>query len=444
MNSIKRLVYAAFVIVNFVYSNAYGQETQALVIDNPIAVARQFAEQNQFEQATVILEALIASPDASQQFFYIEANFLLASIMIRQQNFEQAKLLYQNILAVDPGHTAARIELAGIFRREENHELAVFHLELADVSNLPDQLQSRISDYMTWTRRREGWSFRTNFAVMPDTNINSATESDSVRIYGWEFNLSEDAQQTSGIGLRLGGGTSYTKAVGARNFIDFRLDGNYIFYPKNSNFDQGLAIAKAGPRHQFNKNNEVSIYAQTYYQMFGGKSYSNGYGVESSYTTRLNSKQIAQFKLSSYKIDNDFDENRNGHSYTADASFRQYFTERGYLNFFAAIGLNDLSSKALSSLTYNLGAGVYYQFEEGISLYVYPAFSKMDYKELWGAFGVKRKDKRYSLSVNITKRDLQLFGFAPVIGLTVVKNNSNIDLFNHTRFRSELSFTRYF
>ena len=420
------------------------QNINKLVIDEPVDVAKKFIEQNEYHNATVILNVVINSPVSKGKPFYYEAKMLLAIIRISKKDIEGAKSLYQDILAEKPDHIAARIQLAGIFRLEGKHQQAAFHLELTDVGSLPVQVRGRISEYLNWTRKREGWSFRANFSFMPDTNINSATENDTVSLYGFEFDLSEDAQQTSGVGLRLGGGSTYIKALDDNDYLDFNFDGNYTFYPKNSNFDQGLIMFRGGPRHRFDANNEVNVYFQSYLQRFGGNTYTDSFGAEVSYRKRFDLKHVAQTRFMVQKINNHFDENRNGKRYSTELMFRRYFNKLGFLNFSAGYLKDDLKSKALSSNGFNGGLGGYYIFPKGISINLNAQYVLLNYSDIWGVFGIKRKDKRKILSLELTKRDFDIYGFAPVLGISVTENSSNIDLFQYTRLRSMLSFTRYF
>ena len=330
----------SFMLV-FGLSVTHGQETRALVINDPINVAKNYAVVGDYRQASVILEALTSVPGAEKQFYFIEAAMLLAAILIKQEKFDNAKELYQKILVNNPGNTIVRIELAGLYRREGNHTSALFQLELADLSSLPKSVNGRVIEYMQWSRRREGWKFRINFSLMPDTNINSATENETVNIFGRDFDLSDDAQKTSGVGLMSGGGAAYTHSLGPDTFLDAKLDAHYIFYPNNSGFNQGFAMFRLGPRHQITKNNEVSLYFSSSKQTFGGELYSDSYGAESHFQSRLNIKQELQLRVTAQKYKNHFDENRSGARYSGELTFRQYFKERGFLNFYSGMNIDD-------------------------------------------------------------------------------------------------------
>ena len=446
MNLIRYYIFLIFLntIISFSLAQTNQINQNEIIIDDPIGLAKSLISDQKYEQAIVLLETLLGFEGASKQFYFIETSMLLADVWVKTQNFDKSIRIYQNILTIDPGHSAARIELAAIFRLLGRHELALFHLELTDISQLPNQLQKSVMGYIGWYKGREGWSQNIKFAIAPDSNINSATENDAVYLYGMQFDLSDDAQKTSGTGLQLGGGTTYTKSVGKKNFIDLSLSGEFIFYPSNTAFNQGTGILRIGPRHEIDQNKNINLYLQSFIQRFGNRTYSKGIGLETSFRTKIGLQKALQVSFSGLKINNHFDESRNGKRYNIDTSFRYYFKGRGYSNFQLGLINASLESAALSSLDYYIGTGVYYQFSQGISASINSQYLRANYKKNWGAFGKKRLDDRVYLSVDFTKRDIQIFGFAPVLNFTAIKNFSNISLFEYTRFRSNFSFTKYF
>jgi hypothetical protein len=61
-----------------------------------------------------------------------------------------------------------------------------------------------------------------------------------------------------------------------------------------------------------------------------------------------------------------------------------------------------------------------------------------------GLYGVTRRDWHLQASANIYKRDWNVAGFAPSIGVTWTRSYSNISLYHQQRLRAEFGITKAF
>jgi hypothetical protein len=84
------------------------------------------------------------------------------------------------------------------------------------------------------------------------------------------------------------------------------------------------------------------------------------------------------------------------------------------------------------------------EFPAGITGYASsegaPSFSDAEF----AAFGRTRRDLLLKGTIAIIKRDWNFAGFAPVLRYSYSRNSSNIDFYEYTRMRAELTFTRTF
>ena len=94
----------------------------------------------------------------------------------------------------------------------------------------------------------------------------------------------------------------------------------------------------------------------------------------------------------------------------------------------------------------SLRLGVAYQqdFPYGVTAYLEPDVTLTQYDATNVLFGKRRHDTTVSARLALNKRDLQLFGFSPVLSYTFSRDISNIDFFGFVRNQFEIGLTRDF
>ena len=94
-----------------------------------------------------------------------------------------------------------RLELARILYMAREDAAARYHFELVRAADIPEQVANNIERFLYAIRRRRAWSVNFAFGLSPDTNINGGSRNDTITVAGLPFQLSSDAQQTSGVGV---------------------------------------------------------------------------------------------------------------------------------------------------------------------------------------------------------------------------------------------------
>ena len=97
-----------------------------------------------------------------------------------------------------------RLDLALAHFQARQDGRAAYHFRQA--LGAPDLLAAARDNALAFLdeiRRRKTWSVNTAVALAPDNNINAATRARIVELFGLPAELSEDARQTSGVGLSV-------------------------------------------------------------------------------------------------------------------------------------------------------------------------------------------------------------------------------------------------
>lgn len=417
---------------------ASSKKTREITL-TPIAGAKLAVQLGDFAGATNILSQLLREDPSST-----EALFLMGEIDSRQRKFADAIPYYRRILVDNPSVVRVRLDLARALFETEDDDAAEynFHLALAE-GNLPSTVIDNVERYLAIIRSRRHFVYSVNLGVAPDSNINRATASDRVTLFGLPFQLSPQARQQSGIGV--------TGTIAGEYRADLQPDlrvrtGALVYglkYPSNAEFDDAQARGHIGPQWLFSRG-DVSVLGVVQRRWYGEQAYSTGAGgrlegqywltrqlLYSAYVEGLSSTYDKQTFLDGYYLD--------------QGNFLSYYiTPTSFVRASAGVGYQKAQSDVFSNWYYKFGLAYQQEFAWGITVNVAPGVQWWNYQATDPLFGVRRADQQYSATVALYKRDLTIFGFAPVISYSYTNNQSNESLFKYDRNQFQLGFTRQF
>ncbi len=405
----------------------------------PIAGAKLAIELGDFAVARNILSQVLREDPSST-----EALFLMGEIGSRQKKFAEAIPYYRRIIVDHPDLARVRLDLARALFETGDDDAAEynFHLALA-AGDLPDTVIDNVERYLAIIRSRKHFVYDVNFGIAPDTNLNKATASDHVLLFGLPFALSPTARKQSGVGL--------TGTVSGEYRADLQPDlrwrtGALLYalkYPNNSAFDDAQARGHLGPQWFFARG-DISVLGVVAKRWYGEQAYSTGVGgrlegqywltkqlLYSSYFEGLSTSYQTQPFLDGYYLDQG-----NFVSY--------YITPSSFVRGTVGIGYQSAQSTVFSNWYYKLGLAYQQEFAWGITVNVAPEVQWWNYQATDPLFGLHRSDRQYFAKLSLYKRDFTIFGFAPVFSYSYTTNLSNEPLFKYDRNQFELGFTRQF
>ena len=402
-----------------------------------IEVAKRLILAGQTDPAhRLLLDITATAPDPT------EVQFLLASIAVAEQRYDDAIDIYRDILTDRPGLTRVRLELARTLFLNEEDEAAEHHFRLVLATEDKGPVAANIRKFLDriWDRRTFRYAF--SLAAAPDTNINVAPEDERVDLFGLPFTLDDDARKTSGVGVVASGGVEYLPRLSKRTKLQTNLFLRHSQY-KGDTFDDTFISLNAGPAFHWSRTT-LTIQATGYYRWFGHDPYNRSAGVRATLrhdiSRRWRMDTTLAFEHVNYFKNNSYD----GPTYSLIAAATYGLTSRSYLRSFVAMRFEDTRAYTLRNWEARLGVGYYQELPWGIITYVQPEVTWNPYKGVQAAFGRERTDWQYRIGVSLIKRDLEWLGFAPELRYTYIKNNSTIDFYDYDRHRVELGVTREF
>src|SRR5262245_3540550 len=226
---------------------------------------------NRLEDAKRVL-ALSLEQNAND----FEAIFLLGLIAVAEQQYDAAIAYFRQILAAEPERERVRLELARAFFLQGDYDNAERNFRFARAGDLPDEVRTNIDQYLAAIQRLKRWSYDVAIALADDTNVNGATTAHQVDIYGLPFTLSDDARQTSGVGIMFDVGGEWSPLLSQT--IKARLGGRVrrLEYG-GGDFDDMTVSAYAGPTLLFPRW-QIDTLVTGFQRWYGNAPYNYGIG----------------------------------------------------------------------------------------------------------------------------------------------------------------------
>lgn len=409
-----------------------------LSASSPFATVNSLMAQKQWQAAQLELDEVALNSNADP----IEVLFLGGLIAIENQNYAAAIDRFQKILIDHPKITRARLELARTYFLSGNDEGAQFQFERVLASDLPEGVTANVQFFLAQIRSRRSWAFGFGFSLLPDSNINQATSSQTVMIAGLPFTLSSDAKQTSGVGLlwQLNGEKRWDIADQWR----IALNGNLLRkdYSKKQ-FNDTTVYSRIGPRYLF-EGGDVGVGLSLSKRLLGDMPYNDAQGLFVDTNRQLGEHWLAQASLESQQFQFDTGKGSPGTVTSSFLKVRYLLSPVSLIEGGVDLSYDNTISRLMLHQTTGYSAGFRSEAPFGLLYGINVRNAQTHYPVFQSFFNQYRDDELSSVSVDLTKRDWQIYGFAPVISVTKIKNNSRISLYNYERTLGQLGFNRQF
>jgi hypothetical protein len=380
--------------------------------------------------------ALPPGERATQSMRFVKAHAL------RQLGAPREALgLYQAMLADDASLQRVRLELAQTYREIGDVRAAEHNFRLALASGLPEAAQKNVRAILAELAQADRWRIGVSASIAPDSNINTATSATTADIFGLPFTLSDEARRVSGFSVNFGltASRQFTLGAGAGWIVS-----GYSQTTQNrgESFDQTAAGFQIGPQwRRASLRFEAQAIGER--QWFANKPFSESLGVQLA-ASNESPRGWARIELSARRQDFDQGDQRDGWAYGAGWRRAIYLSA----NRFIQLGVNGQRVEATSPVeaywTSGLSVGLYQGLPAGFGLYVEPRAGWRRHDARNPLFGAQREDVSIGASARMIKRDWQVLGFNPYVGLQADRNASSIGLEDYNRVRGDFGFTRAF
>lgn len=407
------------------------------------------AKMGQGELVETLLQRYpLQGPHAINRTLYING-LVLESL----GNLTGAAEKYRAALARDPSLTLVRVQLVQCLDKLGQDGSAKHHLQLLEAEAPNDDVANSIKSFMDRIDAKRPLTFSGFVSVAPSTNINSGSSHNKVYApaFGSDayFDINSADQKQSGVGLATGLSIGYSKRLG--NHWEAVLAGDVsgsIYADK----DYNSAALSQSVEMRYHLNNgylglggvaDQSINPNANNYLVDGLTY-HSFGPRVSMLRFLGDKN--RFHASAVYEWRDYANYTilDGTALLSEASLNHGFDQT--LNITLSGGYNKVNAnqKNLGYQTFFGGFGVYKELPLGISLNANTQARFSTFDEENPFFMTTRQDQRYIGSVGLTKRDLNIFGFAPELSYTYTRNVSNIAVYDYDSHAVDFRLTKDF
>jgi hypothetical protein len=372
----------------------------------------------------------------------IEREFIDGMNSYAARDYRHAEAMFRRILDRDPSLLRVRLELARTLFMEKKDEQADYHFRLAAAEHPAAQVARNIVRFREAIRARRAWRFNFDVGIAPDSNINSATEKQTLDIYGLPFRLDPTARARSGMGTLAGGDVSIRLNRFGRVPIYLGAYGRWLRY-RDHHFDDAYAGAEAGPEFQL-AGGRLRTTATGLIRWYGERRLVTSLGGHLDYERLVGDKWTVGGTLLVRHNDYARRDDVDGWDAEARVSAGRPLgpTTLGFA--YAGIERNWANDPGQAFWREALGIGILKEIGWGLRPQLTIDLARQVGDGPLAPFGKKRRDWLLQGSLSIYKRDWNVGGFAPSLSLTVTRNYSTLPLYQERRVRGEIRVTKAF
>ena len=372
----------------------------------------------------------------------IQRQFLEGMNAYAARHYGAAEASFRRILDRNPSLLRVRLELARTLFMEKKDEQADYHFRLAAAERPSGQVIRNIVRFREAIRARRSWRFNVDIGFAPDSNINSATDKQSVDIYGLPFKLDPNARARSGTGLFGGGEASVRLNRFAKVPVYLGVYGRWTHY-RAHDFDDAYAGGEAGPEFKL-AGGRLRTTATGLKRWYGRRALVSSLGGHLDYEKLVGDKWTVGGSL--LLRHNDYAGRGDADGWDADGrvSANRPLGRTALASAYIGVERNLANDPGQAFWRERTGIGVIKEIGWGLRPQIAIDLARQVGDGPLAPFGKVRRDWLLQGSFSIYKRDWNLAGFAPSLSLGATRNHSTLSLYQQRRVRGEIRLTKAF
>ncbi|MEO0441032.1 MAG: surface lipoprotein assembly modifier [Pseudomonadota bacterium] len=409
-----------------------------------LAKAEELVLSKNYEAAKPLVAALAQVPE-----FKMQHQFLAGFIAVETGDMKAGIKNFRAILNDDPGQTRVRLELARAYLISGKEASADYHFRLAqNDENLPDEISRTIRNTRSILRDQRVWRFSFDFGFAPDTNINGATDAETIDInFGTSklpLTLDEDARERSGIGQTASFSGGVRLKATDKLAILFDANTKVVNYAGKAADDIVGQIA-VGPEMRVARYARLSFQAVGQQRWYGGQLATRDYGGRIGFQTALSRGQRLGIELDGRRTESKFSDDFSGWQLGANATYEHLIGKSLIASASIFVRRDLLNSDGHSNTSYGTNLGIGGEMPFGLNAGVSGSISRSNFDEAITLYSFdKRKDWRLFGRAYIGSRKVKFLGFSPSVDYNYTRLDSNYELYRMSRHRVNFKLARFF
>jgi hypothetical protein len=439
------LLLASPVIAQSILDQCVAETCKArLTTDQMLHEVQTLVAAKRYDEAKPLIAALAQVPALK-----LQSRFLTGYVAEQTGDLNTAEHMFRAILVDDPTQTRVRLELGRTLFQEGKTASADHELRLAlDDSDLPPDIARTIRSVRDIIRSRRTWTLNVDFGIAPDTNINSATNADSVTVLFGSIPLpltldkSAKAQSGTGVTGSIEAGLRLPVAKSTSLLVDF--DGYGTDYASTA-FDDYSIEAAAGPEFKLTRAIRLRIEGVVAERIYGGRVVSRQAGAKGAVELDLSDTQRLALQFDARRTTALFDHNYDGWQTGTYATYERVLHKSLIMSATVFLRRDSLKADAYSSTELGGVLGIGGELPHGFNFGFSGGTSHARYDAPMYFFSLdRRQDWRFNARASLGNRGIRVLGFSPEASLTYARNESNLTFYDTSRLRFRFTLARYF
>ena len=403
-----------------------------------LALAAGWERQGLSDRATTTYRALTAdaNPDIRA-----EARFRLARMAMAEKRWTDAGVQLRRVLDEKPEAQSVRLALAQVLVELGDAAAALRELRAARAGGLPLDVARMVDRFSEALRVRRPYGASVEVALAPDSNINQATESDTLGTVIGDFTIDPSGRRKSGTGLSLRSSMYARRDLADDVSLLVRLTTSADLY-RQSDFNYVAVGVAAGPELRLGAvrlNADVGG-SQRWY---GGKPYERSLrlGINASYP--LDARTVVRGGLSLAKVDNRVNDLQDGTNWGGDLGLERAIDARTGVALSLSAERATLADPGYSTTAWRAQLVGWREIGRA-TVHASASYGELEADERLALFPDRRKETSWRLGIGATFRHLEVAGFSPLVRYSIERNRSTIEVYDTTRRRAEFGIARAF
>ncbi len=353
--------------------------------------------------------------------------FIEGMVLHGRGNLTGAVQKYRDALASDPSLTLVRSELAKTLFELGENDSAKHHLTLL-MADAPNAVQAQgIRSFIDTIDASRPYTFSAFISAAPSTNINNGSSLTKVYdAYGGEITIDPNSRKKTGIGLLAGANAGFSKRLS--NDFSVVLGGNIIGQLYDDKTYNAYGTSESAELRYLFPDGHVGLGMVSSQSIksdasgLGYYSYGPRVGLQKDLTPkdRINLSSVYEWRNYPSNSLNDATaamvDGSWSHGFSADLNVSM---DAGYDRVKSDIDYDSYNS-------YSVGLGIYKELPHGVTAYLHGQVRHSEFDGVFPIYNRVRKDTRYTGTVSLTKRDFNIWGYAPELEYTYSFNDSNL------------------
>ena len=412
--------------------------------------AQAFLREGKSEEAWRLL-----SPLERQHAGQPDFDYLLAVAALESGRPNLATFILERVVVVNPGHVAARLELARAFFALGDFERAEREFQLVLRSDPPPGIRALVSQYQEKMRAPiavsgpgAGFSGYVEAALGHDTNANAATAQASLLVpsLGTELLFDPAFVRDGDDFASLAAGVEYARALGGNLTAVAGADLQMRSYAELDTLDSRTTDLHLGLRHRLDlrdsvhytlRHNEFELDHARYRRMRSAAAeWSRFFGEHARLAVSAQAYRIRYLREDVSASSSDMVVLGASGAYVLDASTRTIAI--GAL----LVGTDDAVAGRADGdrRMYGVRMALQRRLAEGVDGYASSAWLDSDYRRQNQDFGITRRDHQLDLALGLSWQMAEAWFLQPQIART--RNRSNIEINDYRRTQTWLTLRR--